>query len=90
MARTGDRKYGSIWTVGFWKAAAERAVRAFASGALAGGAAGAVDITSVPWYAALSVGAAAAVIDLLVSLSANSATGDGPGATSAETVTDDL
>lgn len=90
MARTGDRKYGSIWTVGFWKAAAERAVRAFATGTLAGGLAGASDITSVPWYAALSVGGLSALADLLVSLSANSATGDGPGATSAETVTDGL
>lgn len=77
---------GRIWTGSFWRATAERMVRGFSSATLAAGVAGATNAAEVPWQGALLAGALGAVVELLVSLSANSATGDGPGVTSAETV----
>jgi hypothetical protein len=71
----------SIWTVAFWKAAAERAVRAFAVGVLGAGVGGNLPVTNIPWWAALSIGASAAIGSVLISLTVNTATGDGPGIT---------
>ena len=76
----------SIWTKDFWKAAAERSIRAFgwATGAALGG--GALDIAEVPWLAALQMGGMAALLSLLASLAVNQVTGDGPALTRSETV----
>lgn len=76
----------SIWTLDFWKAAAERAIRSFAFATGAALAGGVTNIAEVPWQSALGMGAMAAVLSLLASVSVNRATGDGPALTKSETV----
>lgn len=63
----------------FLKAVAERAVKTFCQTLAALLGAGAVDILSVPWQAALSVSAGAGVVSVLTSIgSAGFGPNDGP------------
>jgi N-acetyl-anhydromuramyl-L-alanine amidase AmpD len=62
---------GEIATVSFWKATAERLVRAFAVSMLSLLGAGVIDIVHVPWTTDLSISAGAAVASLLASLVAS-------------------
>jgi hypothetical protein len=60
-----------IATVSFWKATAERLVRAFAVSMLSLLGAGVIDIVHVPWTTDLSISGGAAVASLLASLVAS-------------------
>ena len=57
-----------MWTMDFWKDAAERAIKTFAQALIAGLTAGAVGILDVPWVDVLSVSALVAVLSVLTSL----------------------
>jgi len=78
----------TIWTVDFWKAAAERAVKTFAQTAAAlavGSGAGLID---ADWVTLASVSGMAALVSLLTSVGSDALTGDGPSLTNAETLPD--
>ncbi|MCW2767557.1 MAG: hypothetical protein JWO11_3516 [Nocardioides sp.] len=62
---------GEMTTVSFWKATAERLVRAFAVSMLSLLGAGVIDIVHVPWTTDLSISGGAAVASLLASLVAS-------------------
>jgi hypothetical protein len=79
----------SIWTKAFWKATAERMVRAAAAGATGALTAGVTNLAEVPWRGVLVTAGVAAAFSLLASLTINQATGDGPALTHAEGVRDD-
>lgn len=70
----------------FATAAAERAVKAFASALLAVLGAGAVDVLSVPWPRALAVAAGAAVVSVLTSVTSANFGNSGPALFGPETV----
>jgi hypothetical protein len=57
-----------IVTVSFWKATAERMVRAAAAAALPLLGAGSVNVLSAPWETVLGLSGGAAVVSLLMSL----------------------
>ncbi len=74
----------SLWTAGFWKAAVERALKAFSYtlvGLLSGGV---MDIIEAPWQASIRIAAHVAVLSLLGSVSSSALTGGGPSLTNAE------
>lgn len=74
-----------MFTVPFWKAAAERAVKTFAQTLVVLLGASAVDILAVDWPQALSLAAGAAVVSVLTSIASDAATAqDGPSLTDAE------
>lgn len=73
-----------IFTREFWKAAAERAIRAAAWSLLSALGAGVVNILEVPWLSALGVAAGAGVLSLLASIAVQELTGSGPSLTDAE------
>ena len=60
-----------MWTKQFWVDSAERAIRTFAQALIAILGAGAVNILTVDWVQALSVGAGAAVLSLLTSIASS-------------------
>jgi hypothetical protein len=73
----------TIWTKAYWKAQAERTISTAAQTAV--GAIGATAlIESVDWAVVGSTVALASVLSVLKGIVANSATGTGPGATTAE------
>ena len=78
----------SIWTRTFWQAAAERALKSAAQGAiLAGVGAVGFDAFTADWA---SIGGAAlgmGLLSLLTSIGSDALTGDGPSLTDAETLT---
>jgi hypothetical protein len=78
----------TIFTTAFWLAAGERMIRAFAAATLGAGVAGATDLAAVPWQGALSVGGVAAVVSLLISLSAGSLLNGGPALNASEVLDD--
>ena len=57
-----------MWTMDFWKDAAERAIKTFAQAMVAGLSAGAVGILDVPWVDVLSVSALVAALSVLTSI----------------------
>lgn len=74
-----------MFTVPFWKAAAERAVKTFAQTLVVLLGASAVDILAVDWPQALSLAAGAAVVSVLTSIASDAVTAqDGPSLTDAE------
>jgi hypothetical protein len=73
-----------IFNVAFWKAAGERAVKAFTYSLLGTLGAGAVDIVSMPWWSAARIALGVAVLSLLGSLASAGATGGGPSLNNAE------
>ena len=74
----------SIWTKAFWVAAAERAISTGAQCALVAWGGG-----TLPWWTVPAFFAGGAVLATLKGLAVNVATGNGPGATGAESVNDD-
>lgn len=73
-----------IFTVVFWKAAGERAAKAFAYSLLAMLAGGATDVVSMPWWSATRIALGVAVLSVLGSVASSTATGGGPSLTNAE------
>lgn len=74
-----------MFTVPFWKAAAERAIKTFAQTLVVLLGASAVDILAVDWPQALSLAAGAAVVSVLTSIGSDAVTAqDGPSLTDAE------
>lgn len=72
-----------MWTIAFWKAAAERAINTFLQVFVASIGVGAA-IQEIDWLAILSVAAVATIISLAKSVIVNTATGTGPSVTNAE------
>jgi hypothetical protein len=70
----------------FWKAAFERLIKTFAQTLAATLGAGAINILEVPWQAALSIAAGAAVVSLLTSVASAGAASPGPALFGPETV----
>jgi hypothetical protein len=71
----------SIWTGAFWKAAAERAIRAFCYSLLAVLGASATDLFEADWRGALGAAGMVAVLSLLGSVATNTVQKSGPGLT---------
>ena len=67
-----------LWTVEFWRASAERALKTFAQALVAVLGAGATGLLDVDWAQAFSVAALAAVLSLLTSVAASGVGGTGP------------
>lgn len=67
-----------MFTIPFWKAAAERAVKTFAQALVAVGLTGATGLLDVDWPAALSAAGLAAVVSLATSVASSGVSGDGP------------
>jgi hypothetical protein len=57
-----------VWTIAFWKGAAERAVKTFAQSVLATLGVGATGLVHADWLGAFDVGGMAAVLSVLTSL----------------------
>lgn len=57
-----------LFTTGFWLTTVTRTVRGAAAAALGALGTGAADVTSVPWYAALTAAGFGAAASLLVAL----------------------
>jgi hypothetical protein len=75
----------SIFTVAFWKAAAERAVKTFAQTEAALLTAAGTGLLDTDFKVSLSVSGMAAVVSLLTSVASDVVTnGDGPSLTDAE------
>jgi len=70
----------------FWAAVAERAVKTAAQTLAVTLGAGAFDVLTVPWQAALSMSAGAAVVSVLTSIASAGMTGGGPSLNNAERV----
>ena len=75
-----------IFTLAFWKAATERAVKTFAQALAALLVAGGTGILDTEWTAAASVAGMAAVVSLLTSIGSDVLTGNGPSLTNSEHV----
>jgi hypothetical protein len=79
----------SIFTKAFWRAAAERASKAFAYSASAALIAQGTGIIEANWRDCLSVAGMALVLSVLGSIASDAATdGPGPSLTNAEVLTD--
>jgi hypothetical protein len=73
-----------IWSLAFWRAAGERAVKSFSYSLLGMLGGGAVDIISMPWWSALRMALGITVLSVLGSIVSSTATGGGPSLTNAE------
>ena len=73
-----------MFTLAFWKAAAERAVKTFAQSLAALLVADGTDILSTDWGGRLSVAGMAAVVSVLTSVASSQIGGPGPSVTDAE------
>lgn len=80
---------GGIFTVGFWKATAERAISTGAQMVLWSWGAGTLPDVSLPWWTLPVAFLAGVALTTIKAVAANAATGDGPGATGAEVVRED-
>lgn len=67
-----------MWTLAFWKATAERAVKTFAQSLLAVMAADGFGLLNADWVARLSAAGMAAVLSVLSSLASSGVNGPGP------------
>lgn len=76
-----------MFTIPFFKAAGERAARAFAFAFSAFIVTGA-GFEDIDWLRAASIAGVAAVLSLITSITVNSATGTGPAITDSEVVTE--
>lgn len=75
-----------MWTAGFWKATAERALRTFAQSLAAVLVAGATTLLDVEWKAALATAGMATLLAVLTAVGAANAGARGPGITETPTV----
>jgi hypothetical protein len=73
-----------MFTLLFWKAAAERAAKAFAYSLVGMLTGGATDIVEMPWLSAARIALGVAVLSVLGSIGSVVATGGGPSLTNAE------
>ena len=73
-----------IWTLAFWKATAERAVKAFAYSLLGMLVGGVSDVVEMPWWSATRIALGVAVLSVLGSVGSSVATGNGPSLTNTE------
>jgi hypothetical protein len=71
----------------FWAAVGERAAKTFCQTLAVTLGAGAFDVLTVPWQAALSMSAGATLVSVLMSISSAGLTGGGPSLNNAEKVT---
>lgn len=77
----------SIFTIAFWKAAAERAVKSGAQGAILAFGAGQANILELDWATLGGFAGGALVLSLLTSIGSDALTGgSGPSLTNAETI----
>jgi hypothetical protein len=74
-----------MFTLLFWRATVERAVRTFAQASVAALGAGAVGLVDMPWLDAASIGGGAAVLAVLTAVAAARSGPDGPGLTETAT-----
>jgi len=74
----------TFWTAAFWRAAGERAVKAFSYSLLGMLGGGVTNIVDMPWLSAAQIAAGVSVISILGSIVSSSATGGGPSLTNAE------
>lgn len=74
-----------MWTIGFWKATAERAVRTFAQALAAVLVAGATNLLDVDWAAALGTAGLAALLAVLTAVGTAGVGPHGPGILEAPT-----
>lgn len=70
-----------MWTAGFWKATAERALRTFAQSLAAVLVAGATTLLDVDWKAALATAGMATLLAVLTAVGAANVGARGPGLT---------
>lgn len=70
-----------MWTAGFWKATAERALRTFAQSLAAVLVAGATTLLDVEWKAAFATAGMATLLAVLTAVGAANAGARGPGIT---------
>ncbi|MFG2502859.1 holin [Streptomyces sp. NPDC048441] len=75
-----------MWTAGFWKATAERALRTFAQSLLAVLIAGATTLLDVDWKAALATAGMATLLAVLTAIGAANVGAHGPGITETPTL----
>ncbi|MFJ9173107.1 holin [Streptomyces sp. NPDC102360] len=68
-----------MWSIGFWKATAERAIRTFAQALAAVLVAGATNLLDVDWPAALGTAGLAALLAVLTALGTAGIGPHGPG-----------
>ena len=68
----------SLWTILFWQATAERAVKTFAQALAALLVAAGTGILDTDWTTSASVAGMAAVVSLLTSIGSDALTGSGP------------
>lgn len=73
-----------MFSVAFWKAVAERAIKAFAYSLVATLSAGATDIVEMPWWAGTRIALGVAALSVLGSVVSTGLTGGGPSLTNAE------
>ena len=73
-----------MFSLTFFKAAGERALRAFAFSLTAFVGVSGIGFGDVDWIRALSVSGIAAILSILTSITVNSATGTGPAITDSE------
>ncbi|MFE6161259.1 holin [Streptomyces sp. NPDC056486] len=74
-----------MWTAGFWKATAERALRTFAQSLAAVLVAGATTLLDVDWKAALATAGMATLLAVLTAVGAANFGSHGPGLTETPT-----
>ncbi|WP_338694068.1 holin [Streptomyces sp. Q6] len=70
---------GTIWTVSFWKATAERAIRTFAQALAAVLVAGTTNLLDVAWSAALGTAGLATLLAVLTAVGTAGIGPHGPG-----------
>ncbi|MEU5951394.1 holin [Streptomyces sp. NPDC047525] len=78
-----------MWTAGFWKATAERALRTFAQSLAAVLVAGATTLLDVDWKAALATAGMATLLAVLTAVGAANVGARGPGITETPTARPD-
>lgn len=77
-----------MFTLIFWRAAFERAVKTFAQSAAALLVGNGTGLLDSDWVGVVSVSGLAAVVSVLTSLGSDALTGNGPSLTNAEVVTE--
>lgn len=77
-----------MFTLVFWKAAAERSLKTFAQAAAALLVGNGTGLLDTDWRSVLSVAGIAAVVSVLTSIGSDALTGEGPSLTNAEVVSE--